>query len=176
MGLLRFSRFSQIPDLFKKIRFRTRERERVQQQISNDFMSNLVNNGKRITVVGRENGTNASELMYTVPEGKEFYLTSMTVTCTSRLITSVREAAISTSSTTPLPFAGRDDVLLFTELPARGGTDVPLVSSLNIGLTIPLKFIAGEQLFLLAGGSSGSPTSATVVGYEIDSITEKQRY
>lgn len=162
MGLLRLRQFSSIPNFFEKIRLRTSQQERVQQ--STDFNSFIVNNGLRILVY-KSAGAGAREDMYTVPEGKVFYLISLgmstkntgTTTSTSRV--DVKEIGET---------FGTNIIELFT-------ADVADAENMSLSFTTPIKFLATEVIRVHSINTLLT-TTATISGYELDEKVEAQRY
>lgn len=159
MGLLRFSQFSQIPDLFRKIKFRTRERERVQQQIPTDFNSFIVNNGVRITNRG---ATTGEATIYTVPAGKIFYLVYAELSV-------FYVAAFSGTINLDIGSFGTRFMVINT---SSGNT---VTHNVTAPFTTPIKFIEGE-IIRVTSNSANLVATGLITGYELDVKREEQRY
>lgn len=161
MGILSFRQFSSIPNLFRKIKFRTQQRERVEARIPTDFTSFIVNNGTRIVRSGNTDGAQDT-LIYTVPTGKRFYLYSASISAAVAVtLLRIGSLFINTDAETFLSIVLRDLV---------GANQTSTVV-----YTVPLLISAGEVI--IARGSDASfSTSSSIVGYELDEKSEKQRF
>lgn len=159
MGLLGWRGFSSIPNLFRKVRQRTRQREKVATQISSDFLQFVINNGLRIREAGSvSNGTN---VLYTVPTGKVFYLVSCTLHWINSAAITTREAVMVLSNRSIIDIK-----------PSLTDEDF---GSLSLGFSVPVLMVEGENLDVRSG-DAGCEVLGTIQGYELDVKEEKQRF
>lgn len=158
MGILSFREFSQIPNLFKKIQFRTREREKAESRIPTDFTSFLINNGVR--VVRQDTALNAEITLYTVPANKVFYLVAATLS----------HGSLATGSKTSSLFisTGAETFMSMTTSEV-----VSLVDHTVYVFPIVLK---AEENIVIKSSALSLLSNGSIVGYELDIKSEKQRF
>lgn len=157
MGLISFARFSSIPNLFRKIRQRTIQKETFDTQKPSSKKEWISDNGLRIIVNATVLRLGAPTVIYTVPEGKIFYLFSTTMAGDNNA-------------------AGNDLILIriagtiFTQIYVTANQ----AENLAIQLTEPIKMIAGEEITIAPGGDAS--ITAGILGYEIDASVDKQKF
>lgn len=156
MGLIGWRKFSSIPTFQKRAAFRTQQREVVDTQISNDFFSFVINNGIRISEAVTV--TNSSVTVYTVPEGKIFYLISVEMS----------ESANIASGT---GFIQDGDNNTLCGLSLRDGGEAAVSTSFSI----PFLYKEGESLKVVSI-TPGLAVFGLILGYEIEAKQEKQKF
>ena len=154
MGLLRLAQFSSIGNLFDKISFRTQQKEKIETQISSDFLQNLLNNGERVFDLGNQASGGGSQTLYTCPVGKVCYIVLAGM------------SADNNSGALPNSVLYRINGKNWINMDIDAGD----VENMQFPLMYPIKLIAGETLNIVSGSDAG--VTGWFLGYELDFKSE----
>jgi len=156
MGLLRFSNFSSIPTLFKKIQSRREQKEKY----SPTFVEWGMINGTQIAEAADQTGSGETTL-FTVPGGDVFYLTSA-------MIAAAETAGVAATKTGAINIvtgvSGNTSILGWITRLANGNF------SGSISLGMPLRL--GEGTVISVAASADSTARASIQGFTIPKSLE----
>lgn len=143
MGLLRLSRFSSIPDLFRKIQSRRLQKER----FTPTFLEWAGRNFE--LVLESESASNGSTLLFLVPESLNLFITGAWISTRSTV-----EADVGIS------FGEDTSQNIILNLRADA------VTSQNISLSypMPIKVVSGVNVFITASGIGHTGTGG-IIGF-----------
>jgi len=145
MGLLRFSQFSSIPNLFKKIQSRRQQKERY----SPTWLEWAAVNQQQ--VIESANHTSGGTILFTVPRGEVLFITSV------KLSIEV-EGGVGTSNGS-IEIAGEES---FIRLRVSSGAPTAFSESMNF--TMPFRVNAGKQI-QINSANAGSITHVLDGGF-----------
>jgi hypothetical protein len=130
-----------------------------------EFFTALVEYGTRIIKDHELTGTLASETMYTVPEGKIFYIFHAQVSCLGNQQDEGITFGIIQIINGTQAFGLVDTQGYYTTV---GGVPIFCGTVAHFHPTVPVRMVGGERIDLFAG-TNESITTGTIFGYEIDS-------